>query len=127
MSGDRIRLLAQVFYHLGELDDALTYALGANQLFDINENSEYVQTLLGKCGPCLFLEDYFLSLLHFVECLNIGVQLAVWTSMWSCAPKQPTPAKASPLTHDWKPSCSACSRGQPKPSHQDLQHRCAAP
>lgn len=38
----------QVFYHLGELDDALTYALGAGTLFDINEQSEYVQTLLGR-------------------------------------------------------------------------------
>lgn len=38
----------QVFYHLGELDDALTYALGAETLFDLNEKSEYVQTLLGE-------------------------------------------------------------------------------
>ena len=42
--------VVQVFYHLGELDDALTYALGAGQLFDINEQSEYVQTLLGAWG-----------------------------------------------------------------------------
>ncbi|KAK9804632.1 hypothetical protein WJX73_001394 [Symbiochloris irregularis] len=40
---------SKVFYHLGELDDALTYALGAGQLFDINEQSEYVQTLLARC------------------------------------------------------------------------------
>ena len=38
----------QVFYHLGELDDALSYALGAGKLFDINEPSEYVQSTLGK-------------------------------------------------------------------------------
>lgn len=37
---------AQVFYHLGELDDALTYALGAGALFDTSEQSEYVQTIL---------------------------------------------------------------------------------
>lgn len=45
---------AQVFYHLGELDDALTYALGAGSLFDLTEQSEYVQTILGECGlqPC---------------------------------------------------------------------------
>ena len=36
----------QVFYHLGELDDALTYALGAGSLFDVNEDSEYVHTLV---------------------------------------------------------------------------------
>lgn len=51
-----IRCLAncQVFYHLGELDDALSYALGAGKLFDINEPSEYVQTTLGE--PELFIE-----------------------------------------------------------------------
>lgn len=43
----------QVFYHLGELDDALTYALGADTLFDINEKSEYVQTLLGERLPTM--------------------------------------------------------------------------
>eukprot|EP00884_Botryococcus_braunii_P016818 jgi/Botrbrau1/381/Bobra.110_2s0036.1 len=40
---------SKVFYHLGELDDALTYALGAGNLFDINERSEYVQTILARC------------------------------------------------------------------------------
>ena len=38
----------QVFYHLGDLDDALTYALGAGSLFDVNGASEYVQTILGE-------------------------------------------------------------------------------
>ncbi len=36
-----------MFYHLGELNDALTYALGAGALFDVNEESEFVMTLLG--------------------------------------------------------------------------------
>lgn len=40
-------LLCQVFYNLGDLDDALTYALGAGKLFNVNEASEYVQTILG--------------------------------------------------------------------------------
>lgn len=39
----------QVFYHLGELDQALTYALGAGSLFDITEQTEYVQTILCEC------------------------------------------------------------------------------
>eukprot|EP00898_Chlorokybus_atmophyticus_P004570 jgi/Chlat1/5113/Chrsp33S05124 len=42
-------LASKVFYHLGELDDSLTYALGAGPLFDVNENSEYIQTLVAKC------------------------------------------------------------------------------
>ncbi|KAK9844017.1 hypothetical protein WJX81_001983 [Elliptochloris bilobata] len=40
---------SKVFYHLGELNDALTYALGAGALFDTNEQSEYVQTILSSC------------------------------------------------------------------------------
>lgn len=45
--------IIQVFYHLGELDDALSYALGAGKLFDINERSEYVQTTLGELSSPL--------------------------------------------------------------------------
>eukprot|EP00798_Chlamydomonas_sp_ICE-L_P002207 gene2207-33767_t len=45
---------SKVFYHLGELDDALTYALGAGDLFDVNDQSEYVQTLIARC-----LDKYF--------------------------------------------------------------------
>jgi hypothetical protein len=37
-----------VFYHLGELDSALTYALGAGAHFNVDEQSEYVQTLIGE-------------------------------------------------------------------------------
>ena len=39
---------AQVFYNLGDLDDALGYALGAGPLFDVNGRGEYVQTILGE-------------------------------------------------------------------------------
>jgi hypothetical protein len=38
----------QVFYHLGELNDALSYALGAGPLFDVEEPSEFANTLLGE-------------------------------------------------------------------------------
>ena len=44
---------AQVFYHLGELDDAVTYALGAGSHFDVDEQSEYVQTLVGEWPVCV--------------------------------------------------------------------------
>lgn len=40
--------ILQVFYHLGELDSALTYALGAGPHFNVDEQSEYVQTLIGE-------------------------------------------------------------------------------
>lgn len=38
----------QVFYYLSELNDSLSYALGAGSLFDVSEDSDYVHTLLGK-------------------------------------------------------------------------------
>ncbi|KOO53804.1 psmd1 [Chrysochromulina tobinii] len=39
---------SKVYYYLGELGDALTYALGAGKLFNVDERSEYVETLLAK-------------------------------------------------------------------------------
>ena len=39
----------QVFYHLDDLSDALTYALGAGSLFDVTGTSDYVQTILCRC------------------------------------------------------------------------------
>ncbi|GAX76891.1 hypothetical protein CEUSTIGMA_g4337.t1 [Chlamydomonas eustigma] len=45
---------SKVFYHLGELDDALNYALGAGSLFNVNEESEFVNTLVSRC-----LDRYF--------------------------------------------------------------------
>lgn len=40
---------SKVFYHLGSFEDALTYALGAGDLFDVNARSEYVETIIAKC------------------------------------------------------------------------------
>ncbi|KAG4391725.1 hypothetical protein GLYMA_05G241500v4 [Glycine max] len=39
-------LVSKVFYYLGELNDSLSYALGAGPLFDVSEDSDYVHTLL---------------------------------------------------------------------------------
>ncbi|KAK4717092.1 hypothetical protein R3W88_015430 [Solanum pinnatisectum] len=39
---------SKVFYHLGEQNDSLSYALGAGPLFDVNEESDYVHTVLAK-------------------------------------------------------------------------------
>lgn len=41
-------LVSKVFYYLGELNDSLSYALGAGSLFDVSEDSDYVLTLLSK-------------------------------------------------------------------------------
>ncbi|KAJ0093402.1 hypothetical protein Patl1_25975 [Pistacia atlantica] len=41
-------LVSKVFYYLGELNDSLSYALGAGSLFDVSDDSDYVHTLLAK-------------------------------------------------------------------------------
>ncbi|KAF3559813.1 hypothetical protein F2Q69_00011457 [Brassica cretica] len=41
-------LISKVFYYLGELNDSLSYALGAGALFDVSEDTDYVHTLLAK-------------------------------------------------------------------------------
>ncbi|KAI9310565.1 armadillo-type protein [Dichotomocladium elegans] len=40
---------SKVYYHLGELDDSVTYALGAGKFFNLSEKSEYVETIISKC------------------------------------------------------------------------------
>ena len=48
-------ILSQVFYYLGELNDSLSYALGAGAFFDVSEDTDYVHTLLGDDFDSLFL------------------------------------------------------------------------
>merc|ERR1711968_95252 len=42
-------LASKVFYHLGEITEALNYALLAGTLFDVNAAGKYVQTLVATC------------------------------------------------------------------------------
>ena len=39
---------SKVYYHLGAFEESLTYALGADELFDVNHSSEYVDTIIGE-------------------------------------------------------------------------------
>ena len=39
---------SKVYFYLGELKDALEFALGAGSLFDVEEGSDFVETLLSK-------------------------------------------------------------------------------
>ncbi|XP_065862842.1 26S proteasome non-ATPase regulatory subunit 1 homolog A [Euphorbia lathyris] len=41
-------VVSKVFCYLGDLNDSLSYALGAGSLFDVSEDSDYVHTLLAK-------------------------------------------------------------------------------
>lgn len=43
-----------VFFYLAELNGALSYALGGGPLFDVSDDSDYAQTLLGNLpGACI--------------------------------------------------------------------------
>ena len=42
-------VLSKVFYHLEDLDEALAYALGANELVDVNGSDAYSKTVLECC------------------------------------------------------------------------------
>ena len=43
-----VAVCSQVYYHLGAYEESLTYALGAEDLFNVNDNSEFVQTIIGE-------------------------------------------------------------------------------
>lgn len=40
---------SKVYYHLGEYDESMLFALGAGDLFDISASGEYVETIISKC------------------------------------------------------------------------------
>lgn len=42
-------VVSKVYYYLEEFDESLRYALEAGDLFDLNEKSTYVETLINKC------------------------------------------------------------------------------
>ncbi|VDP47279.1 unnamed protein product [Echinostoma caproni] len=42
-------LASKVYYHLAEYEDALHFALCAEELFDTNASSEFVETIISKC------------------------------------------------------------------------------
>uniref|UniRef100_A0A670ZLT1 26S proteasome non-ATPase regulatory subunit 1 n=1 Tax=Pseudonaja textilis TaxID=8673 RepID=A0A670ZLT1_PSETE len=44
---------SKVFYHLGAFEESLNYALGAGNLFNVNDNSEYVETIIGNLPDTL--------------------------------------------------------------------------
>lgn len=42
-------LTSKVYYHLGAFEDAVAFALGADDLFNVDSASEYVETMITKC------------------------------------------------------------------------------
>ncbi|XP_037945332.1 26S proteasome non-ATPase regulatory subunit 1 isoform X2 [Teleopsis dalmanni] len=53
---------SKVFYHLGSFEDALTYALGAGDLFDVNARNEYTETIIAKC-----IDFYIAQRVEYIE------------------------------------------------------------
>lgn len=41
-------MASKVFYHLGAFEESLNYALGAGDLFNVTDDSEYVETIIGE-------------------------------------------------------------------------------
>jgi 26S proteasome regulatory subunit N2 len=39
-------VVSKVYYHLGEYDDSMMFALGAGELFNITAKEEYVDTII---------------------------------------------------------------------------------
>lgn len=42
-------VLAKVFYHLGEYDESMSFALGAGDLFRLDHEGEFEETIISKC------------------------------------------------------------------------------
>ncbi len=62
---------SKVYYHLGSYEDALLYALGAEDLFDVNERSEYVDTMIGKSNVCFCHSLYFtIGSIYAARCID---------------------------------------------------------
>lgn len=53
---------SKVYYHLGSLQDSLTFALGAGQNFNVNGSTEYIETILCECRLLGYL----------CECVQVG-------------------------------------------------------
>jgi 26S proteasome regulatory subunit N2 len=52
-------LASKVYYHLGEYEDSLSFALAADSLFDISSSDQFVETIIGKF--VLYLEVWILG------------------------------------------------------------------
>lgn len=67
-------MASKVFYHLGAFEESLNYALGAGDLFNVNDNSEYVETIIGNyllSDNVFNLADVFLALMDIAFLLTL--------------------------------------------------------
>lgn len=54
---------SKVYYHLGAFEESLTYALGSGSLFNVNDSSEFVETIIAKC-----IDHYTKLRVHNQDC-----------------------------------------------------------
>lgn len=54
---------SKVFYHLGAFEESLNYALGAGDLFNVTDDSEYVETIIGEFFSLLLFCMIYLNTL----------------------------------------------------------------
>jgi len=72
--------VCQVYYHLGAFEDSVTYALGADKLFNVNASTEYVETIVGRVDvmfitvPPVVVQSIAMSM---SVCLSVHVCLYV--------------------------------------------------
>lgn len=68
---------SKVYYHLGAFNDSVHYALCAGNLFDVNDRSEYVETIIGntclQCRTILFSYRKLSMVLNSLFCLQLNV------------------------------------------------------
>ncbi|KAJ3041541.1 hypothetical protein HDV00_009016 [Rhizophlyctis rosea] len=65
---------SKVYYHLGEFEESLTFALGAGKLFDTNAKTEYVETIISKCID-KYIEDRVAQREHPSEAASVDPRL----------------------------------------------------
>ena len=68
---------SKVYYHLGSLDNALAYALGAGRLFDVNDKTEYVETIIGSFAPRFIVGAHCSSLVVSAHCIDKYTKMQV--------------------------------------------------
>jgi hypothetical protein len=58
---------------LGELNDSLSYALGAGPLFDVSEDSDYAHALLGELSEVLGHSGCYFNEFTPAHCVELFV------------------------------------------------------
>ena len=50
---------SKIYYRLQAYDESMVFALGAGKLFDIDNEGEFEETIIGKFVACLLLREAY--------------------------------------------------------------------